>query len=285
MIRLNTIKHYTGTKAEMPSTLPYGDTYQSTDTGEQYKYDQDGLPQVVGRRISETQVDNDFSIGLSVSQTKENTDGAGWASSVYAGNFHSIANSSELIANVVGSKSLAEHTGSGQSYFIVGAENRAYHAGSGNTGGMYAANINTRITGDGVSSHGYVMGANIETRLDAPNASVDFLQGQHLSIQLKDGEVTDTLSIQVIDFDYSGGTISGDFEYLRIEDDTMPSVAGYARAINCISVLPSVFGGSIEAAGLSDSAVTEHADNAAAVAAGLASGTHYRTGDLLKIVH
>lgn len=32
-------------------------------------------------------------------------------------------------------------------------------------------------------------------------------------------------------------------------------------------------------------AVVEHADNTAAVAAGLAVGTQYRTGDLLKVVH
>ena len=285
MIRINEIKNYTGLKAEMPLTLPYGDTYQTTDTGELYKYDKDGLPQAVGRRISETQVDNDFTIGLSVNQTKENTDGTGWASSVYSGNFHSIGNSSELIANVVGSKSLAEHTGTGQSYFIVGAENRAYHAGSGNTGGMYAANINTRITGDGVSSHGYVIGANVETRLDADNASVQYLQGQHLGVSLFGGDVTGGLAVQLVDFDYTGGIVSGDFAYVQIQNDTLPSIGGTARAINCLSVLPSVFGGSVEAAGLSDSAVTEHADNAAAVAAGLAIGTHYRTGDDLKIVH
>lgn len=31
--------------------------------------------------------------------------------------------------------------------------------------------------------------------------------------------------------------------------------------------------------------VTEHVDNAAAIAAGLPVGTRYRTGDFLKIVH
>jgi hypothetical protein len=31
--------------------------------------------------------------------------------------------------------------------------------------------------------------------------------------------------------------------------------------------------------------ISEYADNAAAVTAGLAVGTHYRTGDTLKIVH
>jgi hypothetical protein len=36
---------------------------------------------------------------------------------------------------------------------------------------------------------------------------------------------------------------------------------------------------------VTETAVLEYADNAAALTAGLAIGTHYRTGDLLKIVH
>jgi len=41
----------------------------------------------------------------------------------------------------------------------------------------------------------------------------------------------------------------------------------------------------MQSAGMNNSTITEHADNAAAIAAGLTAGTHYRTGDLLKIVH
>ena len=263
--------------------IPEGSTFLDTKTGKLY-YSKDGIEQI-NSDINKTHVKNDFTIGFNSIHRKENTDGAGWKSSVYAANFNAIADSTEQINNVVASRSLAEHVGSGTSYFIVGAENRAYHSGSGNTGGMYAANINTRITGTGIGDHGYVIAANVETRLDNTNATVDFLQGTHVSIQLLDGEVTDTLSIQVMDFDYTAGTISGDFEYLRIQNDTMPAVAGVARAINSLSVLPSVFGGSITAGGLVDTAIAEHADNAAAIAAGLAIGTHYRTGDDLKIVH
>tara|TARA_B100000809_G_C15126774_1_gene526612 strand:- start:1573 stop:2298 length:726 start_codon:yes stop_codon:yes gene_type:complete len=47
MIRLNTIKHYTGTFAELPATLPYGDTYFATDGARYFVYDQDGLPREV----------------------------------------------------------------------------------------------------------------------------------------------------------------------------------------------------------------------------------------------
>ena len=47
IIRLNAIKHYTGTEAELPASLPYGDTYFTTDTRELFKYNQDGLPKNV----------------------------------------------------------------------------------------------------------------------------------------------------------------------------------------------------------------------------------------------
>ena len=40
MIRLNNIKHYTGLQAELPATLPYGDTYFSTDERRYFVYDQ-----------------------------------------------------------------------------------------------------------------------------------------------------------------------------------------------------------------------------------------------------
>ena len=48
MIRINSIKHYSGTLAEKPSTLPYGDTYLTTDTNEFFKYGKDGLPLSIG---------------------------------------------------------------------------------------------------------------------------------------------------------------------------------------------------------------------------------------------
>jgi hypothetical protein len=47
MIRLNTIKHYSGLQVELPTTLPYGDTYFSTDDRRYFVYDQDGSPREI----------------------------------------------------------------------------------------------------------------------------------------------------------------------------------------------------------------------------------------------
>ena len=43
VIRLNNIKHYTGLFSEMPTTLPYGDTYFSTDDQRYFVYNKEGI--------------------------------------------------------------------------------------------------------------------------------------------------------------------------------------------------------------------------------------------------
>ena len=45
--RIQEVKNYTGTLAELPSKLSYGDTYDATDGGF-YRYDINGAPQEVG---------------------------------------------------------------------------------------------------------------------------------------------------------------------------------------------------------------------------------------------
>ena len=47
MIRLNTIKHYTGPQAELPANLPYGDTYFSTDGQRYFVYNQNNEPREI----------------------------------------------------------------------------------------------------------------------------------------------------------------------------------------------------------------------------------------------
>ena len=46
-IRLNNIKHYTGLFAEMPATLPYGDTYFSPDDQRYFVYNENKLPREI----------------------------------------------------------------------------------------------------------------------------------------------------------------------------------------------------------------------------------------------
>ena len=236
--------------------------------------------------IQKTNVANDESRGLDIDINKENTSGAGFASNVYGIKSYAKANSTEAVVNIGGTWSKAEHLGSGTIYYITGGTNRAYHSGSGNSSSISGTFSEGKVGGTGSGDHAFVIGVNSIARLDNPNATVDYLQGQHCTVQLNDGEVTDNAMCLILDLDHTGGTISGDFEYLRIQNDTFDSaVGGTARAINSLSVLPSVFAGSVGSAGMNNSAITEHADNAAAIAAGLSVGTHYRTGDLLKIVH
>ena len=47
MIRLNNIKHYTGKFADLPATLPYGDTYYAIDGARLFTYDENHLPREV----------------------------------------------------------------------------------------------------------------------------------------------------------------------------------------------------------------------------------------------
>jgi hypothetical protein len=232
-------------------------------------------------------VQNDETIGINTEVTKENTSGAGFASNVYGVKAYSKANSTETIVNIGGTWSKAEQIGSGRTYYITGATNRGYHSGSGDSDSVTASFSEAKISGTGAGNHSYLIGQNNVSKLDNANASVSFLQGMHCTVQLGDGDITGNMTALLLDADYTGtGTISGDFEYLSImADENLPAVGGTARAIRSLSVLPSELAGSIQVAGLSDSAITEHADNASAIVAGLPIGTHYRTGDLLKIVH
>jgi len=197
--------------------------------------------------IDKTSVANDETRGINIELSKENTSGAGFASNVYGVKSYAIANSSEIVVNIGGVWSKAEHTGSGQIYYATGGTNRAYHSGSGNSSSISGTFSEAKVGGTGSGDHSYVVGLNSIAKLDNPNATVDFLQGQHCTVQVADGEVTDNVMSLILDLDHTGGTISGDFEYLRIQNDTFDSaVGGTARAINSLSTLRSEFAGTIQ---------------------------------------
>jgi len=282
---------YIGKVVDLPSELTPGSVFFSIDEGSEnvYVYNEQGAPTLVAGEggfvpytgattdvdlgahdlslsgdieIVRTEVDNDVSVGISIDTSKENTDGSGFASSVYGIKSYSKANSTETVVNINGLWAKAEHLGSGATYYITGSTNRSYHGGSGDCPAMYGTFSEAKIYGTGVGSHGYVMGSNIVTKLDNANANVNQLQGQHVAVQLNAGTVNQNLIVQILDFDNSGGTITGDFEYLRIQNDTFTStVGGTARAIHCLSVLPSLFGGLIEATSfIGDSVILKPSD-------------------------
>ena len=194
-----------------------------------------------------TNVENDSTIGINLDINKENTSGAGFASNINGIKAYSKGNSSETIVNIAGVWGKAEHIGTGRTYYITGGTNRAYHSGTGDSSSISGTFSEAKVGGTGAGDHPYLIGVNSIAKLDNPNADVQFLQGQHCTIQLNAGEVTDNAMCLILDLDHTGGTISGDFEYLRIQNDTFnSSVGGTARAINSLSTLPSEFAGSIE---------------------------------------
>lgn len=180
--------------------------------------------------------------------------------SAYGGFFSSKGNSSGALANVVGSRNYAKDDGLGDTDFIVGASHFAIANGGGASAGVYGVNTKAQSTGTATQDIDYLIGSNISAELNNPNASARYLQGSHNTIKLGDGDVTDNAMALILDFDYTGtGVITGDFEYLRIQNDTLPVISGTSRAINSLSILPSVFGGSLESTGFikTGGAVTE----------------------------
>ena len=197
--------------------------------------------------IRETNVANDSTIGINLDINKENTSGSGFLSNVNGIKAYSKGNSSETIVNIAGVWGKAEHIGTGRTYYITGGTNRGYHSGTGDSNAISGIFSEAKVGGTGVGNHEYVVGVNAIANLDNPNADVQYLQGQHCTVKLNAGEVTDNLMCLILDLDHTGGTISGDFEYLRIQGDALDSaVGGTARAINSLSTHPSEFAGSIQ---------------------------------------
>ena len=203
---------------------------------------------------------------------------------------------------------MAKQKGSNVGGTIKGTEHYAIFEGTnGITGGVFGQTVfssyrgtdpnnnNSSIDTQGIyikadtrsGSNGdinYLLGANIISEASG-SGDVEFMQGMHLNTRFNSGSVSGSANVLLLDSDGTSTDVQGDFAYLKIQNDGLPTIAGTSRAIDSSSLLPSVFGGSVQANSFVDSGVQEFTDNAAAIAGGLTAGTHYRTGDLLKIVH
>ena len=224
--------------------------------------------------------------GLRIQLEKQTTSAGGATANVYGVSTYVKANSTEALSNAQALWGKAEHIGSNTCDFIVGTSARAQHNGSGDSNGVYGVFSEGAVLGTGVSTQQNIIGTYNTAKLDNTNATAEKMYGAYIYAVLNAGTVRARLVVMILDFDDIGtGVVSGDFEYLRIENNVPAAVGGTARAINSLSTLPSEFAGSVQSAGSINTAIAEHADNAAAITAGLVVGTHYRTGDLLKIVH
>jgi hypothetical protein len=113
--------------------------------------------------------------------------------------------------------------------------------GSGTSVQAFYAKADTRTGATGDVN--YLIGASVNTEING--ASTQYLEGVRVSLKLNAGDVTNTVTGLLLRSGGTGANISGDLEYLKIQNDTLPAVGGTARAINSLSVLPSTFAGAI----------------------------------------
>jgi len=132
--------------------------------------------------------------------------------------------------------------------FVIGGNLEGRYDGTGTNGAnatVYGSYNLARATTAANGTVSYMIGANNLAKLEGANVTATNLQATHSTVELSNGTAGDVI-VQILDFDGTGGTVTGDLSYLQIQNDTMPTVAGTSRAINSLSVLPSLFTGQVE---------------------------------------
>ena len=243
--------------------------------------------------IQKTDVDNDLTDGINIDITKTSA-GTGYATQIRGIDVAVENSGSAETYATTGVRSLSKYSGSGDAYFLSGIVSTTTNEGSGDLLAFYGMYTTMNSNGTGVQDVDYMIGNTIAMNFNNPNLDANRVGCINAQLNFNAATTINTEAyIMLLDTDFTGVTgtdvtVAGDFSYLLIKGHTaadVPIVTGTARAINSESTLPSVFAGSVGSAGMNNSAITEHTDNAAAITAGLSVGTHYRTGDLLKIVH
>ena len=243
--------------------------------------------------IQKTDVDNDLTDGINIDITKTSA-GTGYATQIRGINVEVENSGSAETYATTGIRNVSKYSGSGDASFLSGMLSTTTNEGSGDILGLYGTYTTVNSNGTGAQDVDYMIGKTILVYFNNPNLDVNRVGCINAQLMFNAATTINTEAyVMLLDTDFTGVTgadvtVNGNFSYLFIKPHAaadVPSVTGTARAINSESTLPSVFAGSVKSAGMSNSAITEHTDNAAAITAGLSVGTHYRTGDLLKIVH
>lgn len=254
---------------------------------------------VTGDRIYlDPQATSGFQIGETLTTYAENTATSGNKAGIWNQIISEPTGAST--SYVSGQVNMVKIEGSNSGGTVAAVDNYARFQGTnGLSGGLYAnngiasyrgtdpnSNNTTSTSLNGVYARSetqsgaggnieYMIGANIQSQMDATDVDVKYLQGAHIQAGISAGEVTDTVSVALLDMDQTGGTISGDFAYLRIQNDTV-TATGDKRAINSLSTLPSKFAGTVQAEELISDTGVKMGDDSATAAASIAGTMRYR---------
>ena len=156
-----------------------------------------------------------------------------------------LSNESTVEPFIYASQNVVRQEGTGGATQVYAATFESEQTGSGPIDFLGGPISRVEAKGNGTSLIDYVRGADIQSKLNSAGTTVNHMQGLHTTVNLTAGTANDVY-IHLLDFDKSGGTIDNNFAYIKIQNDTVGTVGGTARAISSSSTLPSVFDGSIE---------------------------------------
>lgn len=149
-------------------------------------------------------------------------------------------------AGVVGASSIGRHSGNNNFNYAYGEINTAEYDGSGNGNFLVGSSVRANVIGTGVGVIDYNRGMSSTALINNPNATVNFLQGYHNTIDLSSGTVG-SATVSYLDLDGVGATVTGDLAYIRAGNDALPTVNGNSYFIKSETTLPSEFAGDITA--------------------------------------
>ena len=226
-----------------------------------------------------------YAYGIKSKVTNKQTTGA---PSIVASRAEAAVDTTVSSGSIYGTNSKAMSYGTGDAGFLIGTYSTAENMNEGNvTGAMYGSWSQSRSRGAAAVDIESMWGSVNRVMTENDNATIGNVAVSYAEVYLTAGTVL--RDVNVIEANIKGidATIGGDLSMLYINDKPAPTtVTGTTRAIDSRSTFPSFLGGDLKVSGALNVGTTgDHADNAAAITAGLAVGDIYRTGDLLKVVH
>ncbi len=166
----------------------------------------------------------------------------------YGAVIRAIGSGSNTDRGLVGINPVGRQSGTGGAQYAYGVLATGEQTGSGNIDFIVGVDARASSNGNGTATTDYIRGVNADAKVNNANATVDYLQGIHAAANLTTGTVGE-VNVNLLDWDYTAGTVTGDLSYIRIQNDNYTGVAGTARAIHSLAQLPSLFSGTVEVAG------------------------------------
>ena len=166
----------------------------------------------------------------------------------YGAVIRAIGSGSNTDRGLIGINPVGRQSGIGGAQYAYGVLATGEQTGSGNIDFIIGVSSRASSSGFSTATSEYVRGISVDAEINNANATVDYLQGNHASANLIAGTVGE-VNVNLLDWDYTAGTVTGDLSYIRIQNDNYSAVGGTARAIHSLAALPSLFSGTVEVAG------------------------------------